>query len=104
VFVATVAACGAAIAGPASKKAAKEPLEITDSNVKSVKIGKRVPKNAPMKLSGVQWVKYADLTTGKVHTCVGKYEGPLGSCPAPKPCGLLNIISDECGKNGVALP
>lgn len=98
-----MAAAGAS-AGPASKQANDAAIEITNSNVRTMKVGRRLPRDTPLKLSGVEWVKYSDRATGKIHTCVGKYEGPLGSCPEPKPCGLVNIMSDECGKNGVALP
>lgn len=91
-------------AGPPAKSGKDGLLEITDTNVKGMKTGKRMPKDTQLKLSGAEWVKYSDTTTGSAHTCVGKYEGPISSCPAPKPCGLVNIIADECGKNGVALP
>lgn len=102
-FIALLVAAGAS-AEPASKSGKDGPLEITDTNVKGMKTGRRMPKDTQLKLSDAEWVKYSDTTTGKNHTCVGKYEGPITSCPTPKPCGLINIIADECGKNGVALP
>jgi hypothetical protein len=103
--LATMLAFGASILAASALAAPNEAtVWITESNAKNVVVGKTLPKTAPMKLKETEWVKYSDRATGKVATCVGKYDGPLKDCPIPKPCGLINLMSDECGKNGVALP
>jgi hypothetical protein len=110
--LATATALGAGVFGAVSVSgtasvlaaATEATVWITESNAKNIIVGKTLTKTAPMKLTETEWVKYSDRATGKVSTCVGKYEGPLNNCPIPKPCGLINLMSDECGKNGVALP
>lgn len=92
----------------APSKAAVAPadvtLEINGANARRITIGRRLPKSTTVKLSETEWVRFTDRTSGKSRLCVGRFEGLLNDCPAPAPCGLLELAADECGKNGVALP
>jgi hypothetical protein len=90
--------------GDAAIAAPSDSLEITDTNVKSIKAGKSLLKTTPLKLSASEWVRFYDRGSGASRLCVGKYDGQLQNCPPAKPCGLLDMMSNECGKNGIALP